>query len=695
MPFENILLSTVAATAIGTMAGAWLALAQGASFKLGFEPVAALSVLSLLEDCMAITHFDDTKFTSSIVFSILLLVPIVSSISTATVKLTSGDGDEFAFVLASECMQNLVFIYFCATAHLGAYATTWLIFGGIQGMKSFLLFAGHGSQPTLKYSNFVTGERKWKAIFECLRSVLMIAIIGGVITYSPLVCEGEEEIYNAQRYTYSHLLTTGFLWSLGEYALRGGSMLSNIRKMNRGFIDHFVLGTACIYPVGYFVYHLQLGVNRFFTPFMEPTVCNVAGTLVDLVYIFPFTAIIAGVVSYVISFVVFAFGCFRDEDDDEDEEQSLLQSLTPVAMRAYVLIQLVLLAPFGTFALVKWEPVNGDLFSEYWCTDTPLLSAQSDWSAVVDPFNFTALQVAVTSTVEDIPRQAFLAPWVVISASSMIDLPKRSFFVKCYPTPQRWFEAMSNLFSRELPVEFAEIQRSYEDHDVWNAIEGVDELRHFVDYTCAAPTQEANSNQVSFCGTRCLLGTYLDSFGCSMGSLHALSCSCCMVKTETGAKIRNPHLDEASEFLCNECCESGMPRSGRLIEKLDVDDPIQQLHLLDDSWVVDKGIIGSDLPLTPKDPWWWVDPFGLWAAYALMLMVAIPEMSPVAVATSILIWGFYMTAAYSKEVAFMVQLALTLVADPRGANFMDSIVHPDGGAPPHHVELQDHVELQA
>ena len=177
--------------------------------------------------------------------------------------------------------------------------------------------------------------------------------MGGVITYSPLICEGEEETYNPQQYTYAHLMTVVFLWSLGEYATRGGSMLTNLRFMGDSFLDHIVLGAATIYPIGYFVFHLQLGVDRFFTPFEEPTACNVAGTLVDLVYIFPFTALISGALALSASFLIFACGCFRDEDDEEDEERSLLESLTPAGIRAYVLIQLVFLSPLCTFLLIK------------------------------------------------------------------------------------------------------------------------------------------------------------------------------------------------------------------------------------------------------------------------------------------------------------------------------------------------------
>lgn len=624
---------------------------------------------------MVITHFDDSKFTSPVVFSILLLVPIVSSISTATVKLTSDDGDEFAFVLASECMQNLLFIYFCETANFGSYASAWLIFGIIQAMKCFLLFANIGSKPALRYENLVTGDRRWKSIWECVRSVILIGIVGGVITYSPLICEGEEETYNPQQYTYAHLMTVVFLWSLGEYATRGGSMLTNLRFMGDSFLDHIVLGAATIYPIGYFVFHLQLGVDRFFTPFEEPTACNVAGTLVDLVYIFPFTALISGALALSASFLIFACGCFRDEDDEEDEERSLLESLTPAGIRAYVLIQLVFLSPLCTFLLIKWESINGDLFSEYWCRDTPVLSAGSDWASAVNPLNATALQQALSTTVEDLPRQAFLMPWLAISFTTFIDLPKRAFFVKCYPTPKRWFETASNLFSRTAPTDYAEIQRSYHSQ-----LNGVEEMRHYVDYTCAAPIHETDSNQVSFCGSRCLLGTYLDTWGCKMGKLKSLSCSCCRKdEADDDMQARRSELDDAAEFMCNECCEGGKPREGRLFETLDLDDPIQQPHILDDNWVVDQGLFGedSDLPLTPKDLWWWLNPFGLWAAYAFMLVLTIPEMSPVANVTSCLIFYFFVSGAFSKEVAFVVQLATTTIADRRGAAFLESFVRGD------------------
>jgi len=384
-------------------------------------------------------------------------------------------------------------------------------------------------------------------------------------------------------------------------------------------------------------------------------------------------------IAFPISFMVFACGCFRDADDMDDEDEPLLTSLSPVAMRAYAVLQVCLLAPLVTFLLVKWEPINGDIFSTYWCEDTMLLGAETDWAGLLEPFDFNGMKDAVFLSIEDVPRRTFFLPWLALSYSSISDMPKMAFFVKCYPTPQDWFGSMSGIFAKDAPKRFAEIRRSYHDETE----DATGEETNLVDYTCSAPTSSGGSIEGSFCGSRCLLGTHLEELACTFaGGQKSLSCSCCKVEASPGGPlVPNPELSEGPEFLCSECCDGEKPRIGRLIESLDLhaEDQHGAGYLLDDGWVRDASHWEADIGLTPLNLWWWINPFGVWAIYALIIVLTAAEMSPVANATTLLCFWFFYTGIYGKNVLLLVQFALTLVADRRGAELIDSLVH-DGSS---------------
>ena len=103
-------------------------------------------------------------------------------------------------------------------------------------------------------------------------------------------------------------------------------------------------------------------------------------------------------------------------------------------------------------------------------------------------------------------------------------------------------------------------------------------------------------------------------------------------------------------------------------------------YLLDDGWVRDASHWEADIGLTPLNLWWWINPFGVWAIYALIIVLTAAEMSPVANATTLLGFWFFYTGIYGKKVLLVVQIALTLVADHRGADLIDSLVHDGSSA---------------
>lgn len=694
MAFRTVLASTSATTAGATVAGAWIALAStGEGASLGFDVAPFLSMLSLVEAIVTVTNFDNTKFTGTFIFLILLLVPAVRAISNALARLRRTD--DFAFVLATQCVQNLLFIYLCS-ADVGGYlgddngSYIWLVLGCTQATMSFMLFSRDVENAAQEgglhygdgYRNLeVSEERMWRCIGEIVRSVGLI-VLAAFCVFASALCEGEEEAYRKspewmQEHLPGHIKDALFVWCIGEWTSRGDQMLENFREVRGSFLNHILLGSAALYPLAYFVWHCKIAIERFFIPFESVTACNSVGAVADMVIVLPFTAIVAAAVAYLISFLTMACDCMKVDDNLDEETPRLSQRLEPVAVRAYAIVQSCFIAPFVLFLVVKWETGNTARFDASWCDERPLGGNEVDWVKFVEPFNFTAIKEFAVSTVEDTPNRIFYAPWTLVFPS-LLDLPRSTFFVACHASPKAWLESMTKIFSPLDASAFAQIRREYVKHR-----ESDGTVTKAVDYECARPIDRV------FCGSRCLRNTDLDELACeiSHGQSH-LSCACCAGEHAVRAAAPKPapaepaaaetegaqrrlggqQLDAGPAQVCSECCLDGAPReTGRFIDTLPEDDQF------DEDWSRDKR--HWEEASGPSDVWWWVNPLGLWLLYGLIILVTFTEITPVAHATTLLIFFAYRHGTYSKEITLLLQVVLALVADRRAGDLVALLIH--------------------
>lgn len=608
------------------------------------------------------------------------------------------EADDFAFRLASECIQSLLFLYLCQADMEGDFL--WVYFGCIQTTQVFLLCSAQRNARRSRGFAELNQKKQSPSIqsiaIDILINLVVLFSFGSLLISAVFLCEGEEEAFYHDRHQVGEFLVTALLWSMGEYVSCGWQkMLNNFRDWrgdlgrinvlafvrHRGrildldgrskrsaqsadadndIIDHFVLAFAALFPFGFVLYHGEFAWARLLTPFPHLTGCSLIGCAYDVFLVFPSICLMAAAFAVPISILIVIYQQQDIDDAVTKPEQSPFWSS---GLRTFTVLLACMLMPNAVFLLVKWAPLNERLFDTRWCVDRPVFSVE----VAAVRYNLYGIDISLFPDNYTHPLGAILP---LIGYTALADLPFRALFASCYPSYQEWHDTMLTMFSHEsaIAADLVLFRRESSSRSEMNG-----EVTPLYAYQCGQPSASSVSG---YCGTRCLPHhAFLNFSACTFKhGQRAISCECC--ESEHHAK-----LSSGPRRLCAECCAPKgrlaltwpfggrdvadadfVPRAGRHIGTVAKENAVREIQI-EDEWVHDKMPWEDAHP--PYDLFWWLDPFLLWALYAAVALGIFPEVTPAANTASMVILVAYFCGVYSRYITLLVQLLMAMVADHR------------------------------
>lgn len=181
-------------------------------------------LLTLIENIITMYVFDHDKYSEQMVFGVLVIVPIILSISGALSRLSSTTWDDFIVSIAVECSQTYLFVLFC-----DFHPQKTLVLMVPLAVQLALLVVDHKFERCCSNSincaslsscsvagtaQSVLADADWRAEMSML-------LFGAVTSMLPMLCKtGDTESGLANAFIrvvaspFFALVLTSFLWSL-------------------------------------------------------------------------------------------------------------------------------------------------------------------------------------------------------------------------------------------------------------------------------------------------------------------------------------------------------------------------------------------------------------------------------------------------------------------------------------------------